>query len=449
MENEIWQETIAIIQKDLSKESFNRWIKPIQPISFTNDHLQIGVPNIFFKEKLEDNYHFQLGKIISGLRNKKTSISFVVSPTVKEYYEKNLEKKESFYKETNISFVDKTNLNPKYTFESFVVGETNQFAHAASAAAAEAPGKTYNPLLIYGGVGLGKTHLMHAIGHKIYQTNPRAKIIYVSSEQFMNEFIDSIRYDKSSSFKNKYRNVDVLLVDDIQFLESKEGTQNEFFHTFNALYETQKQIVLSSDRPAKDIPTLEDRLRSRFEWGLITDIQPPTLETRIAILKKLLEDENIDIPDDVLHFIANRIKTNIRELEGALISIIAYVSLSPSTKIDLALVKNRLSLVRTEETIQSISIDSIQKKISKYFKIQSSDLKNKKRNITIVHPRMIAMYLCRELTGHSTTEIGREFGGRDHSTVIHACSKIKELLEKDVQFKNRIDSIVTDLKGCG
>lgn len=447
MESGVWNEAIAVIQKDITRESFDRWIKPIRPISFVNDHLQLGVPNPFFKERLEENYQQKIGNILSLIRNKRTTISFAVSPLIKESYEK-IEENE-LKKPSLPSNSKEPQLNPKYTFDSFVVGGTNQFAHAASMAVSELPGKAYNPLFIYGGVGLGKTHLMHAIGHTSYQTNPKNKIVYVSSEQFTNEFIDSIRYDRSLNFKAKYRTVDVLLVDDIQFFENKESTQDEFFHTFNTLYENQKQIVLSSDRPPREISTLEDRLRSRFECGLITDIQPPTIETRIAILRKLTEDENVYVPDDVIHYIATKIKVNIRELEGALISLIAYASFNQK-KIDLSLTKDRLATVLMKESTEHISLDMIQKKISKHFKIQMADLKGKKRTTTTAYPRMIAMYLARELTTHSFPEIGREFGNRDHTTVIHAHNKIKSLIEENHQVKNTIEHIIGDLKmACG
>jgi chromosomal replication initiator protein len=331
-------------------------------------------------------------------------------------------------------------LNPKYTFDTFVIGNSNRFAHAASLAVAEAPGKAYNPLFIYGGVGLGKTHLMHAIGHRILENNPGIRLMYVTSEKFTNELINSIKDDRNEVFRNKYRNIDVLLIDDIQFIANKERTQEEFFHTFNTLYETNHQIIISSDRPPKDIPTLEDRLRSRFEWGLLADIQPPDLETRIAILRKKADMENIKVADDILLFIAQQIQSNIRELEGALVKIMAYASLN-ERNIDIDVAGDVLKDIIKDDQPQKITVDRIQKIVSSYFNMKPDDFKAKKRSRAISYPRQIAMYLCREMTDLSLPKIGEEFGGRDHTTVIHACEKIMGDMEKEPEIKLTINEL--------
>lgn len=346
----------------------------------------------------------------------------------------------------NFDFNKKAQLNPKYTFDTFVIGNSNRFAHAASLAVAEAPAQAYNPLFIYGGVGLGKTHLMHAIGHYILDQNPDTKVVYVSSEKFTNELINSIRDDRNNEFRNKYRNVDVLLVDDIQFIAGKESTQEEFFHTFNALHDANKQIIISSDRPPKEIPTLEDRLRSRFEWGLISDIQPPDLETRIAILKKKAKVENIDVPDDVMLYIASKIKSNIRELEGALIRIVAYSSLT-NKKITTELAEEALKDIISEDRPREVNVDLIKKIVSDEYKIRIEDFNSRKRTRAIAYPRQIAMYLTRELTDLSLPKIGDEFGGRDHTTVMHAHDKITEDILSSEEFKEKIENIVSNIKG--
>ena len=326
--------------------------------------------------------------------------------------------------------VSNTSLNPRYTFDTFVIGNSNRLAHAASVAVAESPAKAYNPLFIYGGVGLGKTHLMHAIGHYVLSQNKKTKVVYVSSETFTNELINSIRDDRNIEFRNKYRNIDILLIDDIQFIAGKERTQEEFFHTFNSLYEANKQIIISSDRPPKEIPTLEDRLRSRFEWGLIADIQPPDLETRIAILKKKAKLENLVVPDEVLIYIAKKILSNIRELEGALIRIVAYSSLT-NREINEELAIEALKDIISNTKPKFITPDLIKEKVAEFFNIKIEDFTAKKRTKSIVYPRQIAMYLCRELTDLSLPKIGEEFG-RDHTTILHAYDKISSDLEIDL-----------------
>ncbi len=336
-------------------------------------------------------------------------------------------------------------LNSKYTFDTFVIGSGNRFAHAASLAVAEAPAKAYNPLFIYGGVGLGKTHLMHAIGHYVQDHNPKAKVDYLTSEKFTNEFINAIMDNKAANFRNKYRNVDILLIDDIQFLAGKEQTQEEFFHTFNTLHEENKQIIISSDRPPKEIPTLEDRLRSRFEWGLITDITPPDLETRIAILNKKAKAEGLDIPNEVMLYIANQIDTNIRELEGALIRVVAYSSLV-NQDIDASLAADALKDIIPSSKPRTISIQGIQEAVGEKYNVKLEDFAAKKRTKSIAFPRQIAMYLSRELTDFSLPKIGDEFGGRDHTTVIHAHEKVVKTMENDTLLQKDIEELKEQLK---
>src|SRR5262249_33137009 len=335
-------------------------------------------------------------------------------------------------------------LNPRYTFDTFIVGSSNQFAHAACRAVAEAPSRSYNPLFIYGGVGLGKTHLMHAIGHYVLQYDRNLTLTYISSERFMNEMINAVRYDRLIDFREHYRTVDVLLVDDVQFLAGKEGTQNEFFHTFNALYDSQKQIVLSSDCPPHEIEQLEERLRSRFEWGLIADIQSPDLETKVAILKKKAEAEGIPLPDSVAIYIAGRIKSNIRELEGSLIRLIAYASLTGrELSIDLAQEVLRNVLDHEEK---AVTIDAIQKFVSDYYQLKLADLKSRNNSKSVAMPRQVAMYLCKSLTQASLPEIGRSFGGKHHSTVIHSIHKIEELRQKDGNFNTLIGNFLENFR---
>jgi chromosomal replication initiator protein len=342
--------------------------------------------------------------------------------------------------------VVKSILNPKYTFDTFVIGNSNRFAHAAALAVAEAPAQAYNPLFIYGGVGLGKTHLMHAIGHFVLSENSSLKVLYVSSEKFTNELINAIKDDKNEEFRSKYRNIDILLIDDIQFIAGKERTQEEFFHTFNALYEADKQIIISSDKPPKDITTLEERLRSRFEWGLIADMQAPDLETRIAILRKKAQLESLDVPNDVMVFIANKIASNIRELEGALNRVIAFASLTKN-EITIDLANEALKDILSAEKTKVINCATIQAVVARYFNVKPEDFKSKKRTRDIAYPRQIAMFLCRELTDMSLPKIGNDFGGRDHTTVIHAYDKIKEDVENNSETRRAINEIKDNILG--
>ncbi|MEW6103106.1 MAG: chromosomal replication initiator protein DnaA [bacterium] len=439
MERGFWEEALNILKKDIPEEKFELWLKPIKPIAIIDNKFKIGIPNKYFKDQLEGCYKDALEKTLSGLINNPISLDYVVDKSIKDTFIKKIDNIKS-----KLTPVFPITLNPKYTFKSFVIGENNRFAHAASWAVAEKPGHAYNPLFIYGGVGLGKTHLMQAIGSHIFSKNSQLKIIYVSTEQFTNEFVDSIQFNQPLKFKEKYRNINVLLIDDIQFLQGKEQTQDEFFHTFNTLYESGRQMVLTSDRPPKDIPTIEERLKSRFESGLMTDIQPPNLETRIAILKKIMENENIKIEDDVLHFIASKIKTNIRELEGVMIRVIAR-SILEEKKITPEIIEGILKDMVSKKDDLSISISTIQKKIAKYFNIKIEDIKAKNRSLSNILPRHIAMYLCKKLTNFSLPEIGREFGGKDHTTVLYACNKIEKRLQYDKDLKITIDNLSTGI----
>lgn len=436
--NEIWEKTLNIIKGELTEVSFNTWIKSAVPVSIIDSSIKLGVPNDFTKEILDTRYKDLLINAIQLISSKKYSIEFfILSEETAEIQKKN---EAEAKKAAVVSDEMSATLNPKYKFDSFVIGNSNRFAHAASLAVAESPAKAYNPLFIYGGVGLGKTHLMHAIGHYILQSNPKAKVVYVSSEKFTNELINSIKDDKNVEFRNKYRNVDVLLIDDIQFIAGKERTQEEFFHTFNALHEANKQIILSSDRPPKEIPTLEDRLRSRFEWGLIADIQPPDFETRIAILKKKADVENLNIPNEVMVYIASKIKSNIRELEGALIRIVAYSSLT-NREVSVDLATEALKDIISNKQAKHITIDVIQDVVAGYFNLRIDDFKSQRRTRNVAYPRQIAMYLCRKLTDMSLPKIGEEFGGRDHTTVIHAYEKIAEGLKNDESLQNTVNEI--------
>ena len=435
----LWEKTLQLIKGEVSTASFNAFFKEIKPLKQQANELIFLAPNEFIQNILENRYLNLIESCVSELSLKKYQIKFILDE--KEIQHSNEEDKSTI--NTKKSY---PNLNPKYTFDTFVIGNSNRFAHAACVAVAESPAKAYNPLFLYGGVGLGKTHLMHAIGHHIMCQQEDPKVVYVSSEKFTNELINSIKNDKNEEFRNKYRNVDVLLIDDIQFIAGKEGTQEEFFHTFNALHEANKQIIISSDRPPKEIPTLEDRLRSRFEMGLITDIQPPDFETRIAILRKKAQLENINVPNEVMTYIAKYIKSNIRELEGALTRVVAYSSLT-NKNISLELATEALKDIISNPKSEEITVNRIKEKVSEAFNIKMDDFNSKKRTRTIAYPRQIAMYICRELTDLSLPKIGSEFGGRDHTTVIHAHDKISKDIEENQQIKDKIDKIISDLKG--
>ncbi|WP_455543730.1 chromosomal replication initiator protein DnaA [Intestinibacter sp.] len=446
----LWKKTLQLIKGEVASASFETFFKNTVPIETNSNELTLLAPTEFAEDILRTRYLNLIESCLSQLTSNKFEIKIISdSNEVEQNPLKTSNNNHNINNNSNNNIIrNYPRLNPKYTFDTFVIGNSNRFAHAACVAVAESPARAYNPLFLYGGVGLGKTHLMHAIGHSIMKEQNDAKVVYVSSEKFTNELINSIKSDKNEEFRDKYRNVDILLIDDIQFIAGKEGTQEEFFHTFNALHEANKQIIISSDRPPKEIPTLEDRLRSRFEMGLIADIQPPDFETRIAILKTKAQIENIDIPNEVMNYIATYIKSNIRELEGALTRVVAYSSLiNKDISYDLA-VEALKDIVTTSET-QEISVNRIKEKVSTAFGIKMDDFNSKKRTRTIAYPRQIAMYLSRELTDLSLPKIGNEFGGRDHTTVIHAHDKIsKDLeLEKNSELKEKIDKIIVELKG--
>ncbi|MEQ6376403.1 chromosomal replication initiator protein DnaA [Bacillaceae bacterium S4-13-58] len=448
MENiqDLWNKTLDQIKEKISKPSFETWLKSTKAETLKDTTLIIVAPNEFARDWLEGQYSDLISDTLYEVTGAKLKTKFII-PDTKDSSTKEEKPKVKKMNDLHNNQEDapQSLLNSKYTFDTFVIGSGNRFAHAASLAVAEAPAKAYNPLFIYGGVGLGKTHLMHAIGHYVLDHNPSAKVVYLSSEKFTNEFINSIRDNRAVNFRNKYRNVDVLLIDDIQFLAGKEQTQEEFFHTFNALHEESKQIVISSDRPPKEIPTLEDRLRSRFEWGLITDITPPDLETRIAILRKKAKAEALDIPNEVMLYIANQIDTNIRELEGALIRVVAYSSLI-NRDINASLAAEALKDIIPSSKPKKITIKAIQELVSEKYNIRLEDFSAKKRTKSVAFPRQIAMYLSRELTDFSLPKIGEEFGGRDHTTVIHAHEKISKMIDQDQILHQEIKEIKEQLK---
>ena len=454
----IWNQTLNEVKEKLSNPSFKTWFSNTKPVDLKDDNiLMIEVPNDFIKDWIETRYNELITDIIQNLTDTNLKCRFYTEEELNELNEveednkeeveedseeKNENKKNIKRNEYNIN----NNLNPKYSFDSFVVGNGNRFAHAASLAVAEAPAKAYNPLFLYGDVGLRKTHLMQAIAHYILKHNPDNKVVYVSSETFTNELINAIKDDKTASFRDKYRNIDILLVDDIQFLANKERTQEEFFHTFNSLHEANRQLIISSDRPPKEIPTLEERLRSRFEWGLITDIQKPDLETRIAILRKKADMENLKVPNEVIIYIANNIQSNIRELEGALIKVIAYSSLVDKD-IDIDLAENALKdLIVENDEPREVNIELIKDVVVDYYNLKEADMTSKKRTQKIAFPRQIAMYLSRELTDLSLPHIGEDFGGRDHTTVIHAYNKIEQKIEEDNEFEKVINKLISKIK---
>jgi chromosomal replication initiator protein len=436
----IWQRTLGLLKNELTEISFDTWIKTIEPQTMTSDSIELRVSSDFFKGILESRYYELIKNAVKQVTSKE--YDFKITIPSEDMPNRPSDGLDNTLNDENSFSV----LNPKYTFDTFVIGNSNRLAHAASVAVAESPAKAYNPLFIYGGVGLGKTHLMHAIGHYIMGQFPSSRVLYVSSEKFTNELINAIRDDTNEAFRNKYRNIDVLLIDDIQFIGGKERTQEEFFHTFNALYEADKQIIISCDKPPKEIITLEERLRSRFEWGLIADIQPPDLETRIAILRKKAQLENLTIPDDVMSFIADKIASNIRELEGALNRVIAYSSLTEN-EISIDLTMEALKEILSANASRVINSTLIMETVSRYFDIKMEDFKSKKRSREISFPRQIAMFLCRELTDMSLPKIGDEFGGRDHTTVLHAYDKISNDLENSAELRRAIEELKRNING--
>ena len=453
----VWDDCLRYISHRIKKQSYSTWLKHTSGISDGNGGIKIIVPNQFVAEWINEHFSTIIEEALEESCGREVRYSFFVNKDELNQTELDFhaasETPESAPAQTPIqaspaqkSSVQPGMLNGRYTFDHLVVGNFNQFSYAASLAVAEAPGATkYNPLYIYGGVGLGKTHLLQAIGHRILQDGPGKKVVYATSEKFTSDFIDSISSNTTTSFINMYRNIDALLIDDAQFFAGKESTQEQFFHTFNALYNAGKQIVLSSDRAPKDIKGLEERLLSRFSWGLVTDIQPPDLETRMAILRRKVEMDEILINEDVLSFVANSVTTNIRELEGSLIRLLAYASLR-GVELNLEMAERVLSdTLRTRK--RSITITTIKKKVADNFEIDVEMLAARKKTQNIARGRQVAMFLSRTLTGNSLEAIGQEFGGRDHSTVIHACSLVEKLMNKDNSFRQRVDSLTKSLVG--
>jgi chromosomal replication initiator protein len=444
MDSSIWDLILARVETKVNRHSFSTWFKPTAFIADGGRSITVRVPNTLFKDWLTKHYSVVLAEALAEVRRSESALVFVSEPgAALPPPELPIATSEDVAEATTDGRTP-AGLNPRYTFDAFIVGPSNQFAHAACRAVAEAPSRSYNPLFIYGGVGLGKTHLMHAVGQFVLQHDRNLKLTYISSERFMNEMINAVRYDRILDFRERYRSVDVLLVDDIQFVSGKEGTQTEFFHTFNALYDAQKQIVLSSDRPPHEIPALEERLRSRFEWGLIADIQSPDLETKVAILKRKAEAEAVPLPDSVAMYIAGRIKSNIRELEGSLIRLIAYASLT-GRDISLELTQEVLKNVIDSDD-KAVTIDTIQKFVSDYYQLKFGELKSKNNSKSIALPRQIAMYLCKNLTRASLPEIGRSFGGKHHSTVIHSIRKVEEMRKTEADFNSLITNFLESFK---
>ncbi len=483
IENRLWNDILHAVEKRLNRQSFETWFRPIRFEGCDNSEqiLHLRVPNQVVKDWVSSNYSEVIDESLEELNLAQYQVDWMVeedeSRTANHIAEHDDEIKADAYRLTEsannkrvskssslftlleaaesdgltpgaTTFVDiepiELSLNPKYTFQTFVVGSCNQFAHAASLAVAEAPGKTYNPLYIYGGVGLGKTHLMHAAGHAIKERNRHLRLSYISAEKFMNELINAIRYDKAQTFREKYRSIDVLLMDDIQFMAGKERTQEEFFHTFNALYDGQKQIVITSDCPPREIPTLEERLHSRFEWGLIADMEPPDLETKVAILKRKADLDGVALPDDVAFFIASKVKSNIRELEGSLVRLVAISSLR-GVPISKMLAQDAIRNIAEDDQPAGITIEQIQQAVATHYRLRVDELTSKNNARQIAVPRQVAMYLCKRLTKHSFPEIGREFGGKHHTTVIHSVEKIESLVLKDPNFHRVISDLMDNL----
>ena len=447
----LWKKVLNRLPDKISTQNIKTWIEPVEPIKMDNSTLQIEVPNKFIKDWIKDNYKQLICETIFEITGEQVKLDININKLKKKLSDPEPQitpqepvyKKEKTKHETKKEDIEFSNLNPTYTFDSFVSGPSNQFAHAAALAVSNNPATTYNPLFIYGGVGLGKTHIIHAIGNEILKNNSATKVCYYSSEKFTNELINSLRHAKMDDFRNKFRSIDILLIDDIQFIAGKKSTQEEFFHTFNALYESHKQIVVTSDKFPKEIPDLEERLRSRFEWGLIADIQSPDTETKQAILKMKADQNKIDLPEDVSYFLSNSITSNVRELEGYLIRVGAYASLT-STPINLEMAKNILKDIIVENS-REITIEKIQKTVSEHFQIKTSELKSSKRLKNLVFPRQIAMYICRKMTDLSYPEIGVKFGGKDHSTIIHAIKKIEKKIDEDMHTRMMIEKLMEKL----
>ena len=445
----LWEKSIQIIKEKVSPQNFETWIRPIKMSSLEGNNVTLNVPNKFFKDWLIENYQYVIREAIAKVAGLDLKVELQIGQEMKKgqtsvrRHGEQQEKTRSQSKRVRSGI--NQSLNPHYSFERFVVGPCNQFAHAASVSVAEQPAKNYNPFFIYGGVGLGKTHLLNAIGLRALSRHPDMNVVYVSAEEFMNELINSIRYDRMPKFREKYRNIDCLLIDDIQFVAGKEKTQEEFFHTFNTLHDSGKQIVVSSDKFPKDIPNMEDRLRSRFEWGLIADIHPPEIETKIAILEKKAQENNLILPTNVAHYVASQVESNIRELEGYLIRISAFSSLT-GKEIDINLTKEVLKRILKRIEKEEVTIEEIIKTIAAKLNVKISDIKSQKKNKNLVFARQIAMYLARKLTALSFPDIGEKIGGRDHSTVIYANNKMKKGCDDDKNLKKIVQEIEESLQ---
>ncbi len=437
----IWNKCLIVIESKVGSATYELWFSPIELVKLKDNEAVLKIPNRFFMEWIEDNHPLLIEESLERIVSKKINVTY----KVEQKYDDRVDKIDEKLQSRRVNLAKKgIYLTPKYTFENFVIGPSNQFAHAASLAVSENPGKAYNPLFVYGDVGLGKTHIINAIGNRIIDRRDRINILYVSAEQFTNEVVSAIRHEKMGELKDKYRNLDILLLDDIHFIAKKTQTQEEFFHTFNTLYEKQKQIVISCDRPPKDIGEITDRLKSRFIMGLVADIQPPTVELKMAILQKKSEAENIKLPDDVITFLAMKIRSNIRELEGCLIKLAAHSTLT-GNPINLSMTKHVLKDLFFDDT-KPITVEHIQKKVCDYFSIKPMDIKARKRTKEVAIPRQIAMHISKRLTNLSLYDIGRAFGRKNHATVIYACRQVEEKMDKDEDFSKTIEKIIDKIK---
>ncbi len=461
----VWTNVLNSVEQQLNRQIFDAWFRPIKFNGCDEDnkvlHLQASQIN---KDWVSSNYSDLLQKTLEDLNLENYDVKWEVDEQERQAVGKSSTVNgeatvsaddgevtyDPFYQKSQTRFVDlepiENSLNRKYTFETFVVGTCNQFAHAAAEAVVDQPGKAYNPMFIYGGVGLGKTHLMHAIGHAVRLRNRHLRVAYISAEKFMNELINAIRYDKTQTFRDKYRSIDVLLMDDVQFMAGKERTQEEFFHTFNALHNEQKQIVITSDCPPREIPTLEERLHSRFEWGLIVDMEPPDLETKVAILKRKADLDGVELPDDIAFFIAGKVKSNIRELEGTLVRLIAISSLR-GLPISKMLAQDAMRNIIDSEQAEGVTMERITKTVASHYKLTVEEIKSKNNSRAIAVPRQVAMYLCKRMTRHSFPEIGKAFGGKHHTTVMHSVEKIENLIKEDREFHKVVSELIDTL--CG
>jgi len=446
---EVWQKVVDNINLSVTPETYNLWIAPLKPLGFENDVFTVAVPNVYFSQWIENHQQKNIEQLLSANLGRQIALQMQPQQDLAPI----IAKVENTPAPADVPFpaqsAQKDQINSKYLFDRFVVGASNRFAHGCSEAVAKNPGNQFNPLFLYGGVGLGKTHLLHAIGNYIKSSNPSLRVLYVTCEKFVSEFIEAIRFGNPALFKNKYRNLDCLLIDDIQFLVGKESSQEEFFYIFNSLYDSRKQIVVSSDRPPKELEKVEERLISRFGWGVTADIQAPDLETRIAILRKKAEDEKLYVPDDVIIYIAAQIKSNIRELEGSLLRITAFSAFTGTPLTVDSVQKILKDIVRPPDDSAPVTIDNIQKIVAEEFNIELRDMKSKRRTDAVAFPRQIAMYLSRTLTDKfSTTDIGESFGGRDHTTVMHACNKIKEKMNSDPYFNAKLNQIIKKIRSA-